>query len=44
MYLGHVSLVETDYYLHLIPEFFPFLTSTAEDRFAYLIPEVSDEL
>lgn len=43
MYLGHASLVETDYYLHLVPEFFPMMTSVTEDRFAYLIPEVNDE-
>jgi len=43
MYLGHASLIETDYYLHLVPEFFPFMVSVAEDRFSYLIPEVTDE-
>ena len=43
MYLGHASLAETDYYLHLVPEFFPIMTSAAEDRFSYLIPEANDE-
>ncbi|MCZ8510887.1 tyrosine-type recombinase/integrase [Paenibacillus filicis] len=41
MYLGHEHLMETDYYLHLVPEFFPVLTSEAEERFSYLIPEVT---
>ena len=43
MYLGHAGLSETDYYLHLVPEFFPMMTSAAEDRFAHLIPEAKDE-
>jgi hypothetical protein len=43
MYLGHAGLAETDYYLHLVPEFFPIMTSAAEDRFSYLIPEANDE-
>lgn len=43
MHLGHAGLSETDYYLHLVPEFFPIMTSHAEDRFAHLIPEVKDE-
>lgn len=40
MYLGHATLTETDYYLHLVPEFFPFLTARATERYAHLIPEV----
>lgn len=40
MYLGHEHLTETDYYLHLVPEFFPVLTEAVEDRFAALIPGV----
>lgn len=40
MYLGHVNLSETDYYLHLIPEFFPVLTARATEKYAHLIPEV----
>lgn len=43
MYLGHKHLTETDYYLHLVPEFFPVMTSEAEERFSYLIPEAKDE-
>jgi integrase/recombinase XerD len=43
MYLGHASLSETDYYLHLVPEFFPMMMSQAEEQFAHLIPEVNDE-
>lgn len=41
MYLGHEHLTETDYYLHLVPEFFPVLTSKSEERFSHLIPEVN---
>jgi len=40
MYLGHASLTETDYYLHLVPEFFPLLTARATEKYAHLIPEV----
>jgi integrase len=40
MYLGHEHLSETDYYLHLVPEFFPTFISASEQRFAHLIPEV----
>ena len=41
MYLGHEHLTETDYYLHLVLEFFPVLVSASEERFAHLIPEVN---
>jgi integrase/recombinase XerD len=40
MYLGHADLSATDYYLHLIPDFFPVITERTEKRFADLIPEV----
>ncbi len=40
MYLGHAHLAETDYYLHLVPEFFPVLTTRTTEKFAHLIPEV----
>lgn len=40
MYLGHADLSATDYYLHLIPDFFPVITERTEERFANLIPEV----
>lgn len=43
IYLGHASLSETDYYLHLVPEFFPIMTTKAEDQYAHLIPEPKDE-
>lgn len=43
MYLGHASLSETDYYLHLVPEFFPIMTSLGEEQLEYLIPEVNYE-
>lgn len=42
-YLGHASLSETDYYLHLIPDFFPVITERTSKRFADLIPEVEHE-
>lgn len=41
IYLGHAHLSETDYYLHLVPEFFPVLSAAVQERFAHLIPEVS---
>jgi integrase len=40
MYLGHATLTETDYYLHLVPEFFPLLAARAAEKYAHLIPEV----
>lgn len=40
MYLGHAQFSETDYYLHLVPEFFPVLTAAAAARHAALIPAV----
>jgi integrase/recombinase XerD len=43
MYLGHEHLTETDYYLHLVPEFFPVMTTEAEERFSHLIPEAKDD-
>lgn len=43
IYLGHASLSETDYYLHLVPEFFPVMTSQAEAQFAHIIPEPKNE-
>lgn len=39
MYLGHVNQADTDYYLHLVPEFFPALKEKAAS-FASLLPEV----
>ena len=42
IYLGHEHLTETDYYLHLVPEFFPELTAESEERFSFLIPEVKE--
>lgn len=41
MYLGHAHLTETDYYLHLVPEFFPVLTAASAARHGALIPEVT---
>ncbi len=40
VFLGHRSFSKTDYYLHLIPEFFPELVRISEQRCASLIPEV----
>lgn len=40
MYLGHAHLSETDYYLHLVPEFFPVLTAASAARHGALIPAV----
>lgn len=41
MYLGHAHLTETDYYLHLVPDFYPDLTQATNSRFGHLIPEVT---
>jgi integrase/recombinase XerD len=43
MYLGHVHLTATDYYLHFVPEFFPMFKEKTLEKCAPLIPEVSDE-
>jgi len=43
MYLGHVRLTETDYYLHLVPEFFPLFKEKSLEKCANLIPEVNHE-
>jgi len=40
MYLGHADPSATDYYLHLIPDFFPVITERTKEGFADLIPEV----
>ena len=40
MYLGHAHLRDTDYYLHLVPEFFPDLTAASAARHGALIPAV----
>lgn len=44
MYMGHSDLSETDYYLRLVPEFFPIMSQLEETRFSALIPEVVYEL
>jgi len=41
MYLGHAHLTDTDYYLHLVPEFFPVLTAASAARHGALIPELT---
>lgn len=43
IYLGHARLTETDYYLHLIPEFFPLFKEKTLEKCASLIPEVEYE-
>jgi integrase len=43
MYLGHAHLTETDYYLHLVPEFFPVFREKSLAKCANLIPEVDHE-
>jgi len=43
MYLGHIHLTATDYYLHFVPEFFPVFKEKTLEKCASLIPEVSDE-
>lgn len=43
MYMGHSDLSETDYYLRLVPEFFPVMSKLGEERFAALLPEIAHE-
>lgn len=43
MYLGHATLSEADYYLHLVHDFYPVITERTSQRFAHLIPEVEHE-
>ena len=40
LYLGHAHLTETDYYLHLVPEFFPVVREKSRALWANVIPEV----
>jgi integrase len=41
-YLGHVSLADTAYYLHLTADLFPDITAKVESAFAYIIPKEGD--
>jgi len=41
IYLGHVTQVETDYYLHLVPDFFPVFREKAGQISESLLPEVN---
>lgn len=43
IYLGHVQQADTDYYLHLIPEFFPVFRDKASRISEDLLPEVDYE-
>lgn len=43
MYLGHVNHADTDYYLHLVPEFFPVFREKASWISEALLPEVNHE-
>lgn len=43
IYLGHVHQADTDYYLHLVPEFFPIFREKAGRIFADILPEVQYE-
>lgn len=44
LYLGHAHLTETDYYLHLIPEFFPLFREKTLEKCEALLPEVQHEV
>ena len=44
LYLGHAQLTATDYYLHLVPEFFPVFKEKSRAHWANLIPEVDHDL
>jgi hypothetical protein len=43
LYLGHAHLTETDYYLHLVPEFFPVVKEKSRVHGAHIIPEVDHD-
>jgi integrase/recombinase XerD len=43
LYLGHAHLTETDYYLHLVPEFFPVVKEKSRAHGANIIPEVDHD-
>lgn len=43
IYLGHTHLTATDYYLHLVPEFFPQFKEKSLEKWSHLIPEVNHE-
>jgi integrase/recombinase XerD len=43
MYLGHANQVDTDYYLHLVPEFFPIFRDKSSVISESLLPEVDYE-
>lgn len=43
MYLGHVNQADTDYYLHLVPEFFPVFREKVARISEDLLPEVGYE-
>ena len=43
IYLGHVHQVDTDYYLHLVPEFYPIFREKAGRISADILPEVQYE-
>jgi integrase/recombinase XerD len=42
-YLGHAHLIATDYYLHLVPEFFPVVKEKSRAYGANLIPKVDHD-
>jgi hypothetical protein len=39
-YLGHVDLRGTQHYLRLTADLYPEITTSVEQNFSYLIPEV----
>ena len=43
LYLGHTHLTATDYYLHLVPEFFPVFKDKSRAIWEHLIPEVDHD-
>lgn len=43
MYLGHANQADTDYYLHLVPEFFPIFRDKSRKMSENLLPEVDYE-
>lgn len=43
MYMGHENQADTDYYLHLVPEFFPVFRDKSTKISEHLLPEVDYE-
>jgi len=43
-YMGHVEFEDTAYYIHLVPQFFPYIQDMNTNHYAHLIPEVEHDI